>query len=41
VDRLDLLVQASKEMKKRGIKVHTVNSRDELIKEFRQNTSKE
>ena len=33
VDRLDLLVQACKEFKKRGLNIHTVNSR----KEFAQN----
>jgi type I restriction enzyme R subunit len=40
VDRLDLLKQASREFTKRGLEVSTVNSKDELIKEFRQNTTK-
>ncbi|GHV07120.1 DEAD/DEAH box helicase [Campylobacterota bacterium] len=40
VDRLDLLKQASKEFKKRGLEVSTVNSKEELLKDFRQNTSK-
>jgi type I restriction enzyme R subunit len=36
VDRIDLMTQAHKEFKSRGLVVHTVNSRDELLKNFRQ-----
>jgi type I restriction enzyme, R subunit len=35
VDRLDLLTQASKEFKSRGLIVHTVNSRDEFAKDIK------
>lgn len=35
VDRLDLLTQASKEFKSRGLVVHTVNSKEELIADFK------
>ncbi len=35
VDRLDLLIQASNEFKSRGLVVHTVNSKDELIRDFK------
>lgn len=35
VDRLDLLIQASSEFTSRGLKVNTVNSKDELVKHFR------
>ena len=38
VDRLDLATQASNEFKKRGLNVRTVNSRDELEKEFQSNS---
>lgn len=41
VDRLDLLKQSAKEFRKRGLVVSTVNSKDELIKDFRQNTTKQ
>lgn len=34
VDRLDLLTQAKQEFSSRGLTVHTVNSKDELIKDF-------
>lgn len=34
VDRIDLAKQAQQEFEKRGLKVRTVNSRDELVKEF-------
>lgn len=34
VDRLDLLIQARKEFSGRGLIVHTVNSKEELIKDF-------
>ena len=35
VDRIDLLNQAKREFVMRGLKVHTVNSKDELLKNFR------
>lgn len=35
VDRLDLLVQARKEFSSRGLVVHTVNSKEELINDFK------
>jgi len=34
VDRLDLLTQAKKEFSSRGLVVHTVNSKEELVKDF-------
>lgn len=34
VDRLDLMIQADQEFSSRGLVVHTVNSRDELIQDF-------
>lgn len=34
VDRLDLLDQAKREFTSRGLKVHVVNSRDEMVKDF-------
>ena len=34
VDRLDLLTQAKREFSSRGLVVHTVQSRDELVKDF-------
>lgn len=40
VDRLDLLKQSVGEFKKRGLTVSTVNTKDELLKEFAQNTTK-
>lgn len=39
VDRLDLLTQASGEFTKRGLIVHTINSRDQFKKEFHQTKS--
>ncbi len=36
VDRLDLLIQASKEFKSRGLVVHNVNSRDEFARDIKQ-----
>ena len=39
VDRLDLLTQASIEFKSRGLIVHTVNSKDELIGDFKTQTA--
>jgi len=41
VDRLDLLTQSAKEFKKRGLKVNTVNSKEDLIKDFKENTTKQ
>jgi len=35
VDRIDLLNQAKREFTSRGLIVHTVNSRDELLQDFR------
>lgn len=35
VDRLDLLNQAHREFTSRGLTVHTVNSKDELLKDFK------
>jgi type I restriction enzyme R subunit len=35
VDRLDLLVQAGKEFKSRGLVVHNINSRDEFAKDIK------
>jgi type I restriction enzyme R subunit len=35
VDRIDLLNQAKREFTSRGLVVHTVNSRDELLNDFR------
>ncbi len=35
VDRIDLLNQAKREFTSRGLKVHTVSSRDELVRDFR------
>lgn len=37
VDRLDLMTQADIEFTNRGLKVHTVNSRDELVRDFKTN----
>jgi len=39
VDRLDLLVQASKEFNSRGLVVHAVNSRQEFIKDIKKTTA--
>ncbi len=36
VDRLDLLTQASKEFKSRGLKVHKINTRDAFAKDIKQ-----
>lgn len=35
VDRIDLMTQASREFTSRGLVVHTVNSREDLIRDFR------
>ncbi|MBI5950933.1 MAG: type I restriction endonuclease subunit R [Chloroflexi bacterium] len=39
VDRLDLMIQASREFSSRGLKVNTVNSKDDLVKHFRAHQS--
>ncbi len=39
VDRLDLLTQARDEFTVRGLKVHTVNSRDEFLADLRKTTA--
>lgn len=36
VDRIDLMTQATREFTIRGLVVHTVNSKDELLKSFRE-----
>ncbi|MCX6353004.1 MAG: DEAD/DEAH box helicase family protein [Bacteroidetes bacterium] len=36
VDRIDLMIQAHHEFKSRGLVVHTVSSKDELLKNFKQ-----
>lgn len=41
VDRLDLLEQASQEFEARGLMVTTANSRKELMKQFRNNSSQQ
>jgi type I restriction enzyme, R subunit len=39
VDRLDLLTQASKEFKSRGLVVHNISSRDEFASDIKQNVA--
>ncbi len=39
VDRLDLLIQASREFKSRGLIVHKINSRDEFVKDLKTSTA--
>jgi type I restriction enzyme R subunit len=39
VDRIDLMVQASREFTSRGLIVHTVNSKIELLKDFKKTTA--
>jgi type I restriction enzyme, R subunit len=39
VDRIDLLIQAKKEFSARWLLVHTVSSKDELLKDFKSNKS--
>ena len=39
VDRLDLLKQAKREFSARGLMVHTVNSKEELVQDFQTNKS--
>lgn len=41
VDRLDLANQAREEFSKRGLKVHTIDSKEDLLTDFRYNTSTE
>lgn len=41
VDRLDLANQSKDEFSKRGLKVTTISSKDELIKDFKNNTGSE
>lgn len=39
VDRIDLANQAKDEFVKRGLKVHSISTKEELIKDFKNNTS--
>jgi type I restriction enzyme R subunit len=39
VDRLDLLVQAGKEFKSRGLIIHNINSRDEFVRDLKKTTA--
>jgi type I restriction enzyme R subunit len=39
VDRLDLLVQAGREFKSRGLMVHKVNSKDEFVRDLKTTTA--
>ncbi len=39
VDRLDLMIQASREFSSRGLKVNTVNSKDDLVRHFKAHQS--
>lgn len=39
VDRLDLLVQASKEFRKRGLFVHNINSREDFARDIKSTTA--
>jgi len=39
VDRLDLLIQAGREFKSRGLIVHQINSRDEFIRDLKKTTA--
>jgi len=41
VDRIDLANQAKDEFSKRGLAVHSIDSKDDLINDFKNNTSKE
>lgn len=41
VDRIDLATQAKDEFSKRGLPVHSIDSKDDLIKDFKNNTSNE
>jgi len=39
VDRIDLMIQAMGEFSTRGLKVHTVNSKEDLIKDFKSHSA--
>ena len=39
VDRLDLLIQAGREFKSRGLVVHTIQSRDEFVRDLKKTTA--
>ena len=39
VDRIDLMIQASREFTSRGLVVHTVDSKEELLKDFKKTTA--
>ncbi len=39
VDRLDLMIQASREFKSRGLVVHRVNSREEFVRDIKSTTA--
>ena len=39
VDRLDLLIQAGREFKSRGLVVHNINSRDEFVRDLKKTTA--
>jgi type I restriction enzyme R subunit len=39
VDRLDLLIQAGREFKSRGLVVHTIHSRDEFVRDLKKTTA--
>ena len=39
VDRLDLMIQAGREFKSRGLVVHHINSRDEFVRDLKMNTA--
>jgi type I restriction enzyme, R subunit len=39
VDRIDLMIQARREFTSRGLVVHTVDSKDELLKDFKSKTA--
>ncbi len=39
VDRLDLLIQAGREFKSRGLIVHKINSRDEFVRDLKKTTA--
>lgn len=39
VDRLDLLIQAGREFKSRGLVVHHINSRDEFVRDLKKTTA--
>lgn len=39
VDRIDLLIQAGREFKSRGLVVHSINSRDEFVRDLKKTTA--